>query len=931
MKNIAGLLLLCSIGMCCLAIPISEPFDDMDEMFGMSTIRATGRDLLRMRRPSPAPAPPRAAPRAAPAPPRAAPAPPRAAPAPPRAAPAPPRAAPRAARRVSLAVPTKKSIVKAIKKQLKSKPVPNKQITKRSSTLNTWLSTSVGASAVTFCNSLGIRQNVDVYDGCLEDIRVTKSEAIAKESAVSAMEFAAKDNGASPSKRFCVASGDPHCTNYDGDYFHIQEPGIYTIATSRDGVFDVQEKMRKNGANRVGVPSCMIGALVRYKQVTIEADVSNFGKIRANGIELVLKRDETIKIGGVSIRYGNQNVEWRDTKSSTLGLKLSTPEGFGVLVSGGYCGILETSVPTNYYGRMGGICGNADGAKNAADYFSPDGVVMNVNRGAKQWEMSGYNGPNSPLSKWQLAWRPVGSYCYFTTGCETGPTTFASVSPKTANKLISRVVAPIAKVVAPIAKVVAPIAKVVAPIAKVVAPIAKVVAPIAKVVAKVKSNGFKVYGNYCGPNYCGGQKFKGAEGPQCKWGVTPKDPLDACCKIHDQCCGTSTSRGTNCNKEILVCIDGAKCKGAKCEISKAAIKMTFSTFKNSVCGDVMGSGKKNKSIKEPISSPASPASPPASPMVSKPSTSKTSNDRSQIVTGPKVVSRTDVSVSSSSKKRTFNDNAVPVPIKRVDATSTTSPKDDIVKEIIDTIPKTNTNLDKFQKKLKSILTEMDSDQLHLEAENHNNFNGASITLKNEQLRLEASRKQMTFLYDEVAHLNATIQTHYKKLIADTDYLQTLDAMRPAFLTSLSAIASNIQAIKTTVDKKIVNDEYKDEMVTLLTGIHANTKNISGYVATAFINHYNKYKTLIKTENVDYSDELKQLSKLANEYALQSQKTEYIEKERASITKALIKFRDVLTLSVYQHEEFELLVKEIGSIFERTRKSCTTGPKTKLKK
>ena len=226
---------------------------------------------------------------------------------------------------------------------------------------------------------------------------------------------------------------------------------------------------------------------------------------------------------------------------------------------------------------------------------------------------------------------------------------------------------------------------------------------------------------------------------------------------------------------------------------------------------------------------------------------------------------------------------------------------------------------------------MDSDQLHLEAENHNNFNGASITLKNEQLRLEASRKQMTFLYDEVAHLNATIQTHYKKLIADTDYLQTLDAMRPAFLTSLSAIASNIQAIKTTVDKKIVNDEYKDEMVTLLTGIHANTKNISGYVATAFINHYNKYKTLIKTENVDYSDELKQLSKLANEYALQSQKTEYIEKERASITKALIKFRDVLTLSVYQHEEFELLVKEIGSIFERTRKSCTTGPKMKLKK
>ena len=248
-------------------------------------------------------------------------------------------------------------------------------------------------------------------------MRVTGSQAIAKESAVSAMEFAAKDAVPS-SKRFCVASGDPHCTNYDGDYFHIQEPGIYTIAISRDGLFEVQEKMRKNGANKVGIPSCMTGAVVRYKQITIEADVANFGKLRVNGMEMDLKRDETVKYGGVSIRYGKQTVEWRDEKSSAVGLKMSTLDGFGVLITGGYCGVLETNVPTSYYGKMGGICGNADGVKNAADYFSPDGTIMDVNRGAKRWEMSGYNGPKSPLSKWQLAWKPIESQCYFASGCE---------------------------------------------------------------------------------------------------------------------------------------------------------------------------------------------------------------------------------------------------------------------------------------------------------------------------------------------------------------------------------------------------------------------------------------------------------------------------------------------------------------------------------
>lgn len=141
-------------------------------------------------------------------------------------------------------------------------------------------------------------------------------------------------------------------------------------------------------------------------------------------------------------------------------------------------------------------------------------------------------------------------------------------------------------------------------------------------------------------------------------------------------------------------------------------------------------------------------------------------------------------------------------------------------------------------------------------------------------------------------------------------------MRPAFLKSLGEVASNIQALRTTVDHKLVKDEYKDEMITLLTGIHMNTKNISGYVATAFINHYDKYKTLIKTDNVNYSEDLSRLSKLSNEYKLQQQKLKDIEKERTRIGEVLKKFKDSLDLSVSQREEFDLLVKEIVTIFNR---------------
>jgi hypothetical protein len=246
------------------------------------------------------------------------------------------------------------------------------------------------------------------------------------------------------------------------------------------------------------------------------------------------------------------------------------------------------------------------------------------------------------------------------------------------------------------------------------------------------------------------------------------------------------------------------------------------------------------------------------------------------------------------------------------------PKQSAIDEIIATNAKTNVKLTKFQEKILTIMKETSDEQVKIETENRDNYNGVSVTLRNEQLRLESSRTAMKRLYDESERLNATIQTHYKKMIADTRYLETLDAMRPGFLKSLGELASHIENVKTTVDNKLIKDEYKDEMVRLLTGIHFNTHNISGYVATAFINHYNKYKNLIQKENTDYSSELKKLTALANEYKVQAQKTADIEKDRARLEDLLKKLNDTLSLSIIQREEFDFLVKQVISIFDKKR-------------
>ena len=255
--------------------------------------------------------------------------------------------------------------------------------------------------------------------------------------------------------------------------------------------------------------------------------------------------------------------------------------------------------------------------------------------------------------------------------------------------------------------------------------------------------------------------------------------------------------------------------------------------------------------------------------------------------------------------------AAPVPVAVVS-------KQSVIDEIISAKSKSNIKLTKFQEKLLSLMKETSDEQVKVETENRNNFNGVSVTLQNEQVRLETARATMKKLYDETDKLNITIQKHYKKLIADTNYLQSLDTMRPAFLKSLGELAVHIQSVKAVVDNKIVKDEYKDEMVRLLTGIHFNTHNISGYVATAFINHYNKYKNLIQKENIEYSSEFRRLNSLANDYKIQVQKTADIEKERVRLQDILSKMRVSLNLSVTQREEFDMLMKAVVSIFDRKR-------------
>ena len=464
----------------------------------------------------------------------------------------------------------------------------------------------------------------------------------------------------------------------------------------------------------------------------------------------------------------------------------------------------------------------------------------------------------------------------------------------------------------------------------------KLISKVKKVIPKV--NGIKVYGNFCGPNYCGGQKFKGAEGPNCLWGVSPKDSLDECCKIHDKCCGFSGTRGTNCNKEILSCVKKVKCSDGKCNFSKAIIKTAFSTIQNKVCGDVFGRKKENKSISPKVEgviqkTSVSPIKDSSNKQTKKnilqKSLSKLTIPESN---APETVSESNApeTVSESNAPETDNFKSNTQIIKENSSESFSSEahvKNDLISpekasnEIHDSITKTNKNLESFKERIISFMTEIEHSEKDVELRNQNNYDDVKTSIKHEESQLEESRQLLKTLYNETESLNITIQTHYKKMISDTEYLKTLDLMRPAFLKSLDEISSHIEAVKNVVDQKLIKDEYKDEMLSLLTGIHFNTHNITGYVATAFINHYNKFKNSIQIEDTTYLTEMKKLTLLSNKYKEQQKQIIELENERARLENILEKLKKTLLLSESQKKEFNIMFNEIISLFNGIQNRC----------
>ena len=263
-----------------------------------------------------------------------------------------------------------------------------------------------GKEAKAFCESLGAKGHA--MRGCMQDMRLTDDPVVAKaavlatRTATAASRVAAKPRVVAPTVpkarssskvispkpivpkptpkispkvtrivsklveqpaitgpfRTCSASGDPHFTNFNGEYFHIQENAIYVLAKTDDGLFEVQVKQA--GSSGAGSPSYVVGVVAKYADQTFRSS---------------FRRD------GFSVQVGPSSV--------------------------------SVTVPGAYINRMRGICGSDGPSPGPHNFKLPSGTIADVNYGKKNWGLAGYGGPATKLSLWHLSWRPTVSQCLF--------------------------------------------------------------------------------------------------------------------------------------------------------------------------------------------------------------------------------------------------------------------------------------------------------------------------------------------------------------------------------------------------------------------------------------------------------------------------------------------------------------------------------------
>ena len=180
---------------------------------------------------------------------------------------------------------------------------------------------------------------------------------------------------------------------------------------------------------------------------------------------------------------------------------------------------------------------------------------------------------------------------------------------------------------------------------------------------------------------------------------------------------------------------------------------------------------------------------------------------------------------------------------------------------------------------------------------------------------------------KIDHLKIVVKKHFDQMQQDSEYLKSLDLIKPKYFKTLEKYSRQLLNVNATIAKHIVEGEDKKNMFRIIAEANEHTLNSTGRLSKAFLEHYEKYKNVLNKDKLEYEQNVKELEKESSLYNTEeTTKTKYYNNYQKAIN-MLNNLKNDYVLSEKEAREFDNVIEIVKLVFKNPNKikSFFDGP------
>ena len=233
----------------------------------------------------------------------------------------------------------------------------------------------------------------------------------------------------------------------------------------------------------------------------------------------------------------------------------------------------------------------------------------------------------------------------------------------------------------------------------------------------------------------------------------------------------------------------------------------------------------------------------------------------------------------------------------------------------------------LKSKVDKLFDDMSKDNEKQMLELSKNLQASNQTLYQANVNYQNTVKTLRKLRTEIVRLNSTLLSHYYQMVSDSKYLERLEMIKPQFLNSLSSANTKLNDVEKLITNHIVESTDKNQMIQLVKDIRNTTHYSTNDLSKQFLDHYEKYKRLLKTDSSQYSLEQVNLEQLVGKYTQVSKFSHELYGEYKRVYEIVQRLKRSVNLSRAESKLFNQLIKSVTTIL--SRKSCVAPEHVKF--